>query len=92
MILSEEVLMELPVGLAPGSTINNEPESLTRVQLIYRGTKTRGGITNVDNNENQIIYLKKGDKLQVRFYTCATYNMNTDTNNIYINKDQRYYF
>ncbi|WP_103327127.1 hypothetical protein [Bacteroidetes bacterium endosymbiont of Geopemphigus sp.] len=51
---------------------------------------TTGGFGNgwvfYDSNADQIVYLRKGDKLHVCYYTYGTNGMNSNTNNIYIEK------
>ncbi len=50
-----------------------------QLQLLYRGAKIDVGVTYVESNDDKIVYLKKDDKLHVRFHTYGTTNMNTNT-------------
>lgn len=71
-------------------TLNYNTDLSAKVYTtVFRGRKVNIGLAYYQNNDSTVAYLKKGDKVHLRFTTYGTPNMNTNTKDaIYIQRDK----
>lgn len=71
-------------------SINEKQASPRYYKDIFRGAKIIDGTNDVDSEASEFIYLKKGDRLHVRFLTYGTSSMNDNLKNLCLDKGSSY--